>query len=42
MSELFGVRTQNSAHQMTDMLFAGHMMNVAAPTAMPVSDEADP
>ena len=42
MSELFSVRTQNDAHQMKDMLFAGHMMNVAAPTAMPISDNATP
>ncbi len=42
MHQLFSVRKQNDAHQMQDMLFAGHMMNVAEPTPMPVSDAIAP
>lgn len=42
MSQLFSIRKQNDAHQMQDMLFAGHMMNVAEPTPMPVSADITP
>lgn len=41
-SEIFNVHQVNDAHQIQRMLFSGHMMNVAEPTAMPVSNQSHP
>ena len=36
MSEIYNMHEFNDAHQLQRMLFAGHMMNVEEPTAMPM------
>lgn len=41
MTELYNVREFNDSHQMQNMLFAGHVMNVEEPTPMPVGTGQD-